>query len=153
MELIADETMCARSESTLIHLFDLLRCFFFLHFTNMFCVLCCFPVVEVLSECCLLSYMARVENRLSFLFRLVNIINVQTLTQVWVHLHLATCFHRRSWWLFSKKVCLKVNCKSVQRHLAFNIFFLIITEVCFSTGECQLFKHQFGDFDVGQKKG
>ncbi|KAI2659183.1 Short transient receptor potential channel 4-associated protein [Labeo rohita] len=32
-------------------------------------------VVEVLSECCLLSYMARVENRLSFLFRLVNIIN------------------------------------------------------------------------------
>lgn len=127
--------------------------FFFLHFTNMFCVLCCFPVVEVLSECCLLSYMARVENRLSFLFRLVNIINVQTLTQVWVHLHLATCFHRRSWWLFSKKVCLKVNCKSVQRHLAFNIFFLIITEVCFSTGECQLFKHQFGDFDVGQKKG
>uniref|UniRef100_A0A4W6EYI0 Transient receptor potential cation channel, subfamily C, member 4 associated protein a n=1 Tax=Lates calcarifer TaxID=8187 RepID=A0A4W6EYI0_LATCA len=39
------------------------------------------PVVEVLSECCLLSYMARVENRLSFLFRLINIINVQTLTQ------------------------------------------------------------------------
>uniref|UniRef100_A0A8C5FSP5 Transient receptor potential cation channel, subfamily C, member 4 associated protein a n=1 Tax=Gadus morhua TaxID=8049 RepID=A0A8C5FSP5_GADMO len=38
-------------------------------------------VVEVLSECCLLSYMARVENRLTFLFRLVNIINVQTLTQ------------------------------------------------------------------------
>ncbi|XP_056129039.1 transient receptor potential cation channel, subfamily C, member 4 associated protein a isoform X1 [Lampris incognitus] len=38
-------------------------------------------VMEVLSECCLLSYMARVENRLSFLFRLVNIINVQTLTQ------------------------------------------------------------------------
>ncbi|XP_061779859.1 transient receptor potential cation channel, subfamily C, member 4 associated protein a [Nerophis lumbriciformis] len=38
-------------------------------------------VVEVLSECCLLSYMAKVENRLSFLFRLVNIINVQTLTQ------------------------------------------------------------------------
>uniref|UniRef100_A0A4W5NCN5 Transient receptor potential cation channel, subfamily C, member 4 associated protein a n=1 Tax=Hucho hucho TaxID=62062 RepID=A0A4W5NCN5_9TELE len=38
-------------------------------------------VVEVLSECCLLSYLARVENRLSFLFRLVNIINVQTLTQ------------------------------------------------------------------------
>uniref|UniRef100_A0A671W566 Transient receptor potential cation channel, subfamily C, member 4 associated protein a n=1 Tax=Sparus aurata TaxID=8175 RepID=A0A671W566_SPAAU len=33
-------------------------------------------VVEVLSECCLLSYMARVENRLSFLFRLINIINV-----------------------------------------------------------------------------
>lgn len=40
------------------------------------------PVVEVLSECCLLSYMARVDNRLSFLFRLINIINVQTLTQV-----------------------------------------------------------------------
>ncbi|XP_006639582.1 short transient receptor potential channel 4-associated protein [Lepisosteus oculatus] len=38
-------------------------------------------VVEVLSECCLLSYMSRVENRLSFLFRLINIINVQTLTQ------------------------------------------------------------------------
>ncbi|KAL2103992.1 hypothetical protein ACEWY4_000860 [Coilia grayii] len=38
-------------------------------------------VVEVLSECLLLSYMARVENRLLFLFRLVNIINVQTLTQ------------------------------------------------------------------------
>uniref|UniRef100_A0A673ZB92 Transient receptor potential cation channel, subfamily C, member 4 associated protein a n=1 Tax=Salmo trutta TaxID=8032 RepID=A0A673ZB92_SALTR len=38
-------------------------------------------VVEVLSECCLLSYLAQVENRLSFLFRLVNIINVQTLTQ------------------------------------------------------------------------
>uniref|UniRef100_A0A8C7YAC8 Transient receptor potential cation channel, subfamily C, member 4 associated protein a n=1 Tax=Oryzias sinensis TaxID=183150 RepID=A0A8C7YAC8_9TELE len=38
-------------------------------------------VVEVLSECSLLSYMARVENRLSFLFRLINIINVQTLTQ------------------------------------------------------------------------
>uniref|UniRef100_A0A3P8VKJ9 Transient receptor potential cation channel, subfamily C, member 4 associated protein a n=1 Tax=Cynoglossus semilaevis TaxID=244447 RepID=A0A3P8VKJ9_CYNSE len=38
-------------------------------------------VVEVLSECCLLSYMARVENRLGFLFRLINIINVQTLTQ------------------------------------------------------------------------
>ncbi|KAK6318997.1 hypothetical protein J4Q44_G00102080 [Coregonus suidteri] len=38
-------------------------------------------VVEVLSECCLLSFLARVENRLSFLFRLVNIINVQTLTQ------------------------------------------------------------------------
>uniref|UniRef100_A0A8C7G854 Transient receptor potential cation channel, subfamily C, member 4 associated protein a n=1 Tax=Oncorhynchus kisutch TaxID=8019 RepID=A0A8C7G854_ONCKI len=38
-------------------------------------------VVEVLAECCLLSYLAKVENRLSFLFRLVNIINVQTLTQ------------------------------------------------------------------------
>lgn len=38
-------------------------------------------VVEVFSECRLLSYMAQVENRLSFLFRLVNIINVQTLTQ------------------------------------------------------------------------
>ncbi|CAB1353523.1 unnamed protein product [Coregonus sp. 'balchen'] len=42
-------------------------------------------VVEVLSECCLLSFLARVENRLSFLFRLVNIINVQTLTQVLPH--------------------------------------------------------------------
>ncbi|XP_062871370.1 transient receptor potential cation channel, subfamily C, member 4 associated protein b [Trichomycterus rosablanca] len=38
-------------------------------------------VVEVMSECRLLSYMAQVENRLSFLFRLINIINVQTLTQ------------------------------------------------------------------------
>uniref|UniRef100_A0AAY4D068 Short transient receptor potential channel 4-associated protein n=1 Tax=Denticeps clupeoides TaxID=299321 RepID=A0AAY4D068_9TELE len=38
-------------------------------------------VVEVLSECSLLSYIARVENRLSFLFRLISIINVQTLTQ------------------------------------------------------------------------
>ncbi|XP_028667438.1 LOW QUALITY PROTEIN: short transient receptor potential channel 4-associated protein-like [Erpetoichthys calabaricus] len=38
-------------------------------------------VVDVLSECCLLSYMSRVDNRLSFLFRLINIINVQTLTQ------------------------------------------------------------------------
>ncbi|XP_035633273.1 short transient receptor potential channel 4-associated protein-like [Oncorhynchus keta] len=38
-------------------------------------------VLEVLSECCLLSYLAMVENRLSFLFRLVNIINVLTLTQ------------------------------------------------------------------------
>ncbi|KAL4655306.1 short transient receptor potential channel 4-associated protein [Arapaima gigas] len=38
-------------------------------------------VVEVLSKCFLLSYMSHVENRLSFLFRLINIINVQTLTQ------------------------------------------------------------------------
>ncbi|MGH0145046.1 UNVERIFIED_CONTAM: hypothetical protein FKN15_014505 [Acipenser sinensis] len=38
-------------------------------------------VVEVLSECRLLSYMARVENRLAFLFRLINIISVETLTQ------------------------------------------------------------------------
>ncbi|RXN02709.1 short transient receptor potential channel 4-associated -like protein [Labeo rohita] len=38
-------------------------------------------VVEVFSECRLLSYMAQVENRLSFLFRLTSIINVQTLTQ------------------------------------------------------------------------
>lgn len=38
-------------------------------------------VVEVLSECWLLSHMARVDSRLLFLFRLVNIINVQTLTQ------------------------------------------------------------------------
>ncbi|XP_057175660.1 transient receptor potential cation channel, subfamily C, member 4 associated protein b isoform X2 [Triplophysa rosa] len=34
-----------------------------------------------MKECRLLSYMAQVENRLSFLFRLINIINVQTLTQ------------------------------------------------------------------------
>ncbi|KTG05658.1 hypothetical protein cypCar_00000998 [Cyprinus carpio] len=38
-------------------------------------------VVEVFSECRLLSHMAQVENRLSFLFRLTSIINVQTLTQ------------------------------------------------------------------------
>uniref|UniRef100_A0A674AZ25 Transient receptor potential cation channel, subfamily C, member 4 associated protein b n=1 Tax=Salmo trutta TaxID=8032 RepID=A0A674AZ25_SALTR len=41
----------------------------------------CLVIVEVLSECSLLSYMVRVENRLTILFRLVNIINVQTLTQ------------------------------------------------------------------------
>ncbi|XP_062897018.1 short transient receptor potential channel 4-associated protein-like [Mobula hypostoma] len=38
-------------------------------------------VAEVISQCCLLSYMSHVENRLSFLFRLINIIQVQTLTQ------------------------------------------------------------------------
>ncbi|XP_051516775.1 short transient receptor potential channel 4-associated protein-like [Myxocyprinus asiaticus] len=38
-------------------------------------------VVEVFSECRLLSYMAQMENRLTFLFRLINIVNVQTLTQ------------------------------------------------------------------------
>ncbi|XP_072412168.1 short transient receptor potential channel 4-associated protein-like isoform X1 [Chiloscyllium punctatum] len=38
-------------------------------------------VAEVISQCCLLSYISRVENRLSFLFRLINIIQVQTLTQ------------------------------------------------------------------------
>uniref|UniRef100_A0A4W3KAY2 Transient receptor potential cation channel, subfamily C, member 4 associated protein a n=1 Tax=Callorhinchus milii TaxID=7868 RepID=A0A4W3KAY2_CALMI len=38
-------------------------------------------VAEVISQCCLLSYMSRVENRLSFLFRLISIIQVQTLTQ------------------------------------------------------------------------
>ncbi|XP_065142128.1 transient receptor potential cation channel, subfamily C, member 4 associated protein b [Paramisgurnus dabryanus] len=38
-------------------------------------------VVEVFSECRLLSYMAQMENRLTFLVRLINIINVQTLTQ------------------------------------------------------------------------
>lgn len=54
----------------------------------MFFLFCFLIVLEVLSECCLLSYMARVENRLSFLFRLINIINVQTLTQVWFHCHL-----------------------------------------------------------------
>ncbi|KAA0706981.1 Short transient receptor potential channel 4-associated protein [Triplophysa tibetana] len=32
-------------------------------------------VIEVFSECHLLSYMAQVENRLTFLFRLINIIN------------------------------------------------------------------------------
>ncbi|XP_077070478.1 transient receptor potential cation channel, subfamily C, member 4 associated protein b [Siphateles boraxobius] len=38
-------------------------------------------VVEVFSECRLLSYMAQVENRLFYLYRLISIINVQTLTQ------------------------------------------------------------------------
>ncbi|XP_051517983.1 transient receptor potential cation channel, subfamily C, member 4 associated protein b [Myxocyprinus asiaticus] len=38
-------------------------------------------VVELFSECRLLSYMAQMESRLTFLFRLINIINVQTLTQ------------------------------------------------------------------------
>lgn len=38
-------------------------------------------VAEVISQCCLLSYMSHVENQLSFLFRLINIIQVQTLTQ------------------------------------------------------------------------
>jgi len=40
-----------------------------------------FSVVEVFSECRLLSYMAQVENRLFYLYRLISIINVQTLTQ------------------------------------------------------------------------
>jgi len=53
-------------------------------------------VVEVLSECCLLSYMARVESRLSFLFRLINIINVQTLTQVGLHLNLFACTQKKN---------------------------------------------------------
>ncbi|XP_005986734.1 short transient receptor potential channel 4-associated protein isoform X2 [Latimeria chalumnae] len=38
-------------------------------------------VAEVLSECRLLSYMSRLSIRMSFLFRLINIIQVQTLTQ------------------------------------------------------------------------
>ncbi|KAM4623198.1 short transient receptor potential channel 4-associated protein isoform 2-T2 [Discoglossus pictus] len=38
-------------------------------------------VAEVLSECRLLSYMTQVSIRMSFLFRLINIIHVQTLTQ------------------------------------------------------------------------
>lgn len=46
---------------------------------------CLFPlaaVAEVLSECRLLSYMSQMSMRMSFLFRLINIIHVQTLTQV-----------------------------------------------------------------------
>lgn len=39
-------------------------------------------VAEVLSECRLLSYMSQMSMRMSFLFRLINIIHVQTLTQV-----------------------------------------------------------------------
>uniref|UniRef100_A0A7N4PMP5 Transient receptor potential cation channel subfamily C member 4 associated protein n=1 Tax=Sarcophilus harrisii TaxID=9305 RepID=A0A7N4PMP5_SARHA len=38
-------------------------------------------VVHVLSECRLLSYMYQMSNRTTFLFRLINIIHVQTLTQ------------------------------------------------------------------------
>ncbi|XP_069508359.1 short transient receptor potential channel 4-associated protein [Ambystoma mexicanum] len=38
-------------------------------------------VAEVLSECRLLSYTSQVSIRMSFLFRLINIIHVQTLTQ------------------------------------------------------------------------
>ncbi|XP_009890411.1 PREDICTED: short transient receptor potential channel 4-associated protein [Charadrius vociferus] len=38
-------------------------------------------VAEVLSECRLLSYMSQMSMRMSFLFRLINIIHVQTLTQ------------------------------------------------------------------------
>ncbi|XP_054836127.1 short transient receptor potential channel 4-associated protein isoform X2 [Eublepharis macularius] len=38
-------------------------------------------VAEVLSECRLLSYMSQITIRMSFLFRLINIIHVQTLTQ------------------------------------------------------------------------
>lgn len=40
------------------------------------------PVVEVLSECRLLAYISQVPTQMSFLFRLINIIHVQTLTQV-----------------------------------------------------------------------
>ncbi|KAK2109876.1 Short transient receptor putative channel 4-associated protein [Saguinus oedipus] len=38
-------------------------------------------VAEVLSECRLLAYIAQVPTQMSFLFRLINIIHVQTLTQ------------------------------------------------------------------------
>ncbi|OXB58250.1 hypothetical protein ASZ78_011575 [Callipepla squamata] len=38
-------------------------------------------VAEVLSECRLLTYMSQMSMRMSFLFRLINIIHVQTLTQ------------------------------------------------------------------------
>lgn len=40
------------------------------------------PVAEVLSECRLLAYISQVPTQMSFLFRLINIIHVQTLTQV-----------------------------------------------------------------------
>lgn len=39
-------------------------------------------VAEVLSECRLLAYISQVPTQMSFLFRLINIIHVQTLTQV-----------------------------------------------------------------------
>ena len=43
----------------------------------------CLPsVAEVLSECRLLAYISQVPTQMSFLFRLINIIHVQTLTQV-----------------------------------------------------------------------
>lgn len=38
-------------------------------------------VAEVLSECRLLAYISQVPTQMSFLFRLINIIHVQTLTQ------------------------------------------------------------------------
>lgn len=40
------------------------------------------PVAEVLPECRLLAYISQVPTQMSFLFRLINIIHVQTLTQV-----------------------------------------------------------------------
>lgn len=39
-------------------------------------------MAEVLSECRLLAYISQVPTQMSFLFRLINIIHVQTLTQV-----------------------------------------------------------------------
>lgn len=47
-----------------------------------FCVYFSSTVAEVLSECRLLSYMTQGSIRMSFLFRLITIIHVQTLTQV-----------------------------------------------------------------------
>lgn len=116
-----------------------------------------FPVVEVLSECCLLSYMARVENRLSFLFRLINIINVQTLTQVLFHSHLVTWNHwtlMRSLNQFQLPYCsfhLLEVCWCCKEKLSI-LFYLVFLDM-FSAGECELFKYQFGDLDVGQTKG
>lgn len=43
---------------------------------------CLSSVAEVLSECRLLAYISQVPTQMSFLFRLINIIHVQTLTQV-----------------------------------------------------------------------
>lgn len=124
--------------------------------SSLCCVSC--PVVEVLSECCLLSYMARVENRLSFLFRLINIINVQTLTQVRFRFYSVTWSHRTqiSQALFScyvnySRALFVGPCILWQTSLTpppvSSLFPLL------PTGECELFKHQFGDLDVGQKKG
>lgn len=56
---------------------------------------CLSAVAEVLSECRLLAYISQVPTQMSFLFRLINIIHVQTLTQV---RGLQTCPWERGDW-------------------------------------------------------
>lgn len=56
---------------------------------------CLSAVAEVLSECRLLAYISQVPTQMSFLFRLINIIHVQTLTQV---RGLQTCPRERGNW-------------------------------------------------------